>query len=60
MTNYSEAFVEANFALEKLMRIHYKFFMVNPRFWYEKDLQAADMIICVAASNLRKEMRHGL
>ena len=36
-----------------LMRVHYHFFMKQPRFWYERDLQEADMIVCVLASNLR-------
>jgi hypothetical protein len=39
--------------IAKLMRIHYGFFMVNPRFWYDKNLQEADAIIVIAASNLR-------
>jgi hypothetical protein len=38
-----------------LMRVHYRFFMTNPRFWYSKDLITADQIICVLASNLRAE-----
>lgn len=44
------------FALGQLMRIHYNFFMANPRFWYDRDLQDADKLIVVAASNLRKEI----
>lgn len=42
-----------------LMDAHYLVFMANPRFWYDKALQAADTLICVAASNLRQESRHG-
>lgn len=41
-------------AIAFLMRIHYNFFMSNPRFWYERDLMVADMMICVAASDLRR------
>ena len=40
-------------AIEFIMRVHYRFFMANPRFWYDKDLREADMYICVAASDLR-------
>jgi hypothetical protein len=36
------------------MRVHYRFFMSNPRFWYQRDLIAADQIICVATSELRR------
>jgi hypothetical protein len=36
-----------------LMRVHYNFFMVNPRFWYERSTIDADALICIAASNLR-------
>lgn len=36
-----------------LMRVHYSFFMANPRFWYERDLREADAIIVKAASDLR-------
>lgn len=43
--------------LECLERIHYRHFMANPRFWYERELQEADMMIVVAASNLRAEGR---
>ena len=39
--------------IDFLMRIHYRFFMANPRFWYERDLIEADAIICIAASDLR-------
>jgi len=38
-----------------LMRIHYCFFMANPRFWYDRNLIDADALICIAASNLRRE-----
>jgi hypothetical protein len=44
-------------AIEQLMRIHYNVFMANPRFWYDKELQAADMLICVVASDLRRSLR---
>jgi hypothetical protein len=43
-------------AIEQLMRIHYNVFMANPRFWYDKDLLEADTMVCVAASNLRREL----
>jgi len=39
--------------IAKLMRIHYGFFMANPRFWYDTNLQEADALIVIAASNLR-------
>lgn len=42
-------------ALGFLMRVHYGFFMRNPRFWYERDLQAADMLIVAKASELHHE-----
>jgi hypothetical protein len=35
------------------MRIHYGFFMKNPRYWYDKGLMEADKLICKAASDLR-------
>lgn len=42
-------------AIALLMRIHYgPVFMGNKRFWNDRDLQEADKIICVAASDLRK------
>lgn len=44
-------------ALEMLMRIHYDFFMSNQRFWYDKDLREADGFVCVAASDLRVEIK---
>jgi hypothetical protein len=36
------------------MSVHYNLFMVNPRFWYERNLIEADALICKAASELRK------
>lgn len=41
-------------AVQFLMRVHYGFFMSNKQFWYDRDLQAADVLICVAASDLRR------
>jgi hypothetical protein len=41
-------------AIAQMMRIHYGVFMENPRFWYDKDLQEADKLICVSASDLRR------
>jgi hypothetical protein len=46
--------VNTSDAIEFLMRVHYNFFMANPRFWYEADLRDADRSIIVAASDLRK------
>ena len=40
-------------AVALLMRIHYGFFMSNPRFWYEPTLVEADAIMCLLASELR-------
>jgi hypothetical protein len=48
--------VTAGGALTYLLHLHYDIFMKNQRFWYEKHLQAADMHVCVAASELRKEL----
>jgi len=45
-------------AVAQLMRIHYQFFMTKPRFWNDKDLREADGLICVAASNLRVEIKN--
>lgn len=42
-------------AVDFLMRVHYGFFMKNPRFWYDKALIDADRYIVVAASDLRLE-----
>ena len=39
-------------AITELLRVH-EYFMRNPRFWYERELQAADMLICKAMSDLR-------
>ena len=41
--------------IDMLMGIHYGFYMSNPRFWYDKELQEEDKILCVEASNLRLE-----
>lgn len=43
-------------ALAKLLSVHYGHFMANPRFWYEPALIEADSIVCVAASDLRREI----
>jgi hypothetical protein len=40
-------------AISQLLRIH-GYFMLNPRFWYEKNLMEADKLICVAMSDLRR------
>lgn len=42
-----------NEAIAFLMRVHYRHFMANPRFWYDPALQAADKYVVVAASDLR-------
>lgn len=39
-------------AIATCMRAHY-YLMANKRFWYDKDLQEASKLFCVAASNLR-------
>ncbi len=44
-------------AIAMLLRIHYGVFMANPRFWYERNLQEADAVIVVAASDLRARVR---
>lgn len=44
-------------AVELLMRVHYSFFMTNPRFWYDKNLLESDKLIVVAASDIRKELK---
>ncbi len=47
-------------AIALLMRIHYSpAFVKNKQFWYDRDLQEADKLICVAASNLRKGFDDG-
>lgn len=43
-------------AIETLMRAHYHL-MDNPRFWYDRGLLEASKVICVTASNMRKEAR---
>jgi hypothetical protein len=47
---------EAMSAIEMLMRAHYHL-MDNPRFWYDRGLLEASKVICVTASNMRKEAR---
>jgi hypothetical protein len=42
-------------AVAKLMRIHYDHFMSRREFWYDEALREADAIVCIAASNLRRE-----
>lgn len=42
-------------AVAFLMRVHYGFFIANPRFWDEPTLVEADGIICRLASELRTE-----
>jgi hypothetical protein len=38
-----------------LLRIHYRL-MDSPRFWYERWMLEASMILCLAASDLRIEI----
>lgn len=45
-------------ALAMLMRIHARF-MKDPQYWSKRDLMAADTLVCVAASNLRREIVAG-
>ena len=42
-------------AVAFLMRVHYGFFMRQSRFWYDRNLREADMLIVVRASDLRME-----
>lgn len=41
-------------AIATCVRIHL-YFMAMRRFWYDKDLQEADKLFCVAASDLRQK-----
>jgi hypothetical protein len=49
-----EELADIESGIKILVNVHYNHFMQNKRFWYEKELQEADSIVCKLLSSMRR------